>query len=219
MIVSDRGPDVHGLQRKHRRAIRDHPALDDRREHAGRHDGRGTYSGQPDPFLGLPDSSGEADVPFLDENLKPRRVSNLAADPFVTLQWGLYLFAPSISALKTSRMGLRAITNGPFAVGRIGRPRDAGPRHRRSVGRRARGRRVNQSGATAAVYAAIRAMHGGVRRTPYGVLVASRDLVMQVLRKDSVFSVSEYQRRFGRSVGEGYLGMDSGPEYEAARSE
>ncbi len=71
-----------------------------------------------------------------------------------------------------------------------------------------------QSGTTAAVYAAIRARHGGGVRTPYGVIVASRDLAMHVLRNDSVFSVSEYQRRFGRSVGEGYLGMDSGPEYK-----
>ena len=52
-----------------------------------------------------------------------------------------------------------------------------------------------------------------MRRTPYGVVVASADLALQVLRDDTAFSVADYQNRFRASVGENYLGMDSGREY------
>ena len=70
----------------------------------------------------------------------------------------------------------------------------------------------NSAGITSAVLAAIRIEHQGVLRTPYGVIVASEKLAMQVLASDPTFSVSEYQKRFAASVGESYLGMDRGRE-------
>ena len=66
----------------------------------------------------------------------------------------------------------------------------------------------------ALVSAAIRVNDGGVRRTPYGVIVTSDQLVMKVLKDDASFSVSEYQNRMSGSIGQIYLGLDAGPEYD-----
>jgi hypothetical protein len=56
---------------------------------------------------------------------------------------------------------------------------------------------------------------GGVARTEDGVVVTSKELVMQVfLNADSNYSVSGYQTRMTKSIGPIYLGMDWGPEYE-----
>jgi hypothetical protein len=57
-------------------------------------------------------------------------------------------------------------------------------------------------------------LHGGVRRTPYGVIVASEPLVMQVLGDDRRFSVSEYRKRMDASIGQIYLGLDAGDDYQ-----
>jgi hypothetical protein len=56
---------------------------------------------------------------------------------------------------------------------------------------------------------------GGVARTADGVVVTSKELVMQVfLNADGNYSVSGYQERMSKSIGPIYLGMDWGPEYE-----
>lgn len=170
------------------------------------------FGGQPDPFLGLADADGQPRTfRFVHEGV-PHSVE-LGSRPFVTLQWGLYAFAPSIPAIRSLTGQAR-----PDLVARAGAL---------AAGRRLLAQlrtqsdwmallediSMTQSGATAAVCAAINAAHGGVLRTPYGVLVTSRDLVNEVLHNDAIYSVSEYQRRFSRSVGEGFLGMDSGEAY------
>jgi hypothetical protein len=56
---------------------------------------------------------------------------------------------------------------------------------------------------------------GGVVRTPDGVVVTSKEMVMKVfLNADGNYSVSGYQERMTKSIGPIYLGMDWGPEYE-----
>lgn len=174
--------------------------------------GASTYSGQPDPIVGLPDVDGSKWFRFVNGTCVHH--VDLGPTPFVTLQWGLYLFTPSIPALQL-------IARDPV-------PDVASAQKMVEVGRRAiDGLRTQDqwaaaleditgvvSGTTAAIYAAIRQHHHGVLRTPYGVIVASHATGMQVLTRDDVFSVSEYQNRFRRSVGEGYLGMDSGADYE-----
>jgi hypothetical protein len=56
---------------------------------------------------------------------------------------------------------------------------------------------------------------GGVVRTADGVVVTSKELVMQVfLNAEGNYSVSGYQERMSKSIGPIYLGMDWGPEYE-----
>jgi hypothetical protein len=56
---------------------------------------------------------------------------------------------------------------------------------------------------------------GGAARTADGVVVTSKELVMQVfLNAEGNYSVSGYQERMSKSIGPIYLGMDWGPEYE-----
>ena len=55
---------------------------------------------------------------------------------------------------------------------------------------------------------------GGVARTPDGVVVTSKELVMQVLlNADGNYTIEGYQARMDQSIGLIYLGMDWGPEY------
>ena len=55
---------------------------------------------------------------------------------------------------------------------------------------------------------------GGVGRTPDGILVTSKELVMQVLlNADGNYTIEGYQARMNQSIGLIYLGMDWGPEY------
>jgi Dyp-type peroxidase family len=172
------------------------------------------FSGQPDPLLGLPDAAGQRFFQFVDQAGNVRHVD--LGQPFVTVRWGLYLFAPSIAALR-----LLAKEPGVDAE-RIRQTVDEGGRiidqlHTSNDWAAAlEDVAAMQSGVTAAVSATISLRDGGVRRTPYGVLVASAELVKHVLEHDELFSVKEYQRRFKLSVGESYLGMDGGPEYDAA---
>ena len=61
--------------------------------------GVGVFSGQPDPLLGLPDADGRRMYRYVGRDGQTHYV-DLGPTPFVTLQWGLYLFAPSIPALE-----------------------------------------------------------------------------------------------------------------------
>jgi hypothetical protein len=55
---------------------------------------------------------------------------------------------------------------------------------------------------------------GGVGRTADGILVTSKELVMQVLlNADGNYTIEGYQARMNQSIGLIYLGMDWGPEY------
>ena len=56
---------------------------------------------------------------------------------------------------------------------------------------------------------------GGVARTPEGVVVTSKELVLLVLlNADGNYTIEGYQPRMEQSIGVIYLGMDWGPEYE-----
>jgi hypothetical protein len=56
---------------------------------------------------------------------------------------------------------------------------------------------------------------GGVARTPEGIVVTSKELVLQVLlNADGNYTIEGYQPRMEQSIGVIYLGMDWGPEYE-----
>jgi hypothetical protein len=56
---------------------------------------------------------------------------------------------------------------------------------------------------------------GGVGRTADGILVTSKELVMQVfLNAEGNYSVQGYDARARQSIGPIYLGLDWGPEYE-----
>src|ERR1019366_7667777 len=63
-----------------------------------------------------------------------------------------------------------------------------------------------------AVWAAVRA-RPGFKETPYGLLVGREEDVVNVLKKASNYSVSEYGRRMSNSFGLLYLGQDPGHDY------
>lgn len=68
----------------------------------------------------------------------------------------------------------------------------------------------------AALWALIRKEEGGLLVTPYGAVVADRDLLLQVLKDPGrCYSVSGQMQRMASTFGELYLGLDDGPQYRA----
>jgi hypothetical protein len=70
---------------------------------------------------------------------------------------------------------------------------------------------------SAGLWAAIREEHGGLLRTPYGVIVANLDLIEQVFKNNEDFSVSGHRARMKLSFGDIFIGKDAaradGDEY------
>ena len=223
-------------------------------------DAERTWSGLRDPFLGIPQPGDPRTVPYRDAK-GVERGFQLPDDPLVTLQWGLYLFMPSMDALRE----LRAMARHAAESEQLTRDRQAAGtafdnnqtpkpvRDRSEVALQRKWAResavgaaliarlkaaegvlgtaaavdrwkavlddlgAHQSGATRAVWTAIRQTQGGCLRTPYGVLVGSAMLVDQVLQDaERRYSVSGYAARMGKSFGRIYLGLDPGADYDAA---
>ena len=167
-----------------------------------------TYSALRDPFLGVPQDGDPHSFAFYDDSGKEKVVPLPPDKPIVKLEWGLYAFVPSIKAiaeLKEIADLAAKITKGTDYHHRKTKETNAPcgsacwrARARRSSPNSARrtvqgfdsaseqwkialediGARM--SSASQAVWAAIRELHGGVLRTPYGVLVCSKKLVNDV---------------------------------------
>jgi len=188
--------------------------------------GSGTYSGASDVFMGVPEPGRPRAFQF-EHEAKVYRVQIDETDrlddqpePFVRLEWGLYSFTPSLSALK--RLAERAKTTARCFVKSWSA--EKGLRElRRLIALEGEGPAAAVAGwkalleestsavefTAASVLAAIRDHHGGVLRTPFGVLVASRVLVDQVLHDaGGQLSVAGYMPRLERSLGPNFLGMD-----------
>lgn len=184
-----------------------------------------------DPLLGVPQLGQTRTFRFHDG----RRASVVALDeasaerPLVKLEWGLYLFAPSATGLARLEALARAASApaGPDArVVARGAQLIAGLREvERASGAAAAAQRwkalledahARSSGDAEALWAAVRACHGGVLRTPYGVLVGSKRAVMQAYGDHGgLCSVKGYQPRLEHSIGMMYLGLDdTGPDCE-----
>jgi Dyp-type peroxidase family len=172
------------------------------------------YSDLSDPITGVPQPG------------QPRRYRlangdpvDLGEQPFVLLDWGLYLFVPS-------RAGLAEILSAPSVPERdwagegqalidslqsleARDPAAAKDQWKRLLEEKdALDHRQDR-----ALWQAVRDRHAGVLRTPFGVLVGEAGLVAQVLAKPTHFSVARYARRLAHCVGENYLGMDP-PEHD-----
>lgn len=187
----------------------------------------GGFSGQSDPFLGVAEIGRKRHFRFeeggrthsiaLDGNEMPLQ----GARPFVRLEWGAYLFVPSLSALKRLGAEAAAVSAVPAPVWSA----DRGLRHIEALEARqvAEGEEAARLGwkalledpqsqedfVAADAWAAIREHRGGALRTPYGVLVADRALVLQAFaNRAGDFSVSGYHERMLGSLGEIYLGLD-----------
>jgi deferrochelatase/peroxidase EfeB len=221
----------------------------------GNSSGPGSFSGLRDPFLGVARAGDPRCFAWTDPKTGAQHQVELPADqPLVTLQWGLYAFVPSLSALQ-ELAALAAERSQEEAITDIRDPRPEADRDalqrkrdrydRDEATRVARGAAViaqlmlaeqtlgfdaavaqwkialedigaRGSGNSQAVWAAIRKLHGGLLRTPYGVLVCSKQLVEEVFANAAQrYTVSGYNGRLARSFGEIYLGLDAGPAYRA----
>ncbi|PZQ73996.1 MAG: hypothetical protein DI563_13440 [Variovorax paradoxus] len=202
----------------------------------GNSGGEGTYSGQRDPIFARP-RPGDRDSFVFGPHPQPAPLPLPAAGPRpVALQWGLYLFVPSVPALEDiARFAAEAgcpvaasTAPGPASAERAAEAKKgaiviaklkaaesalglAAAREQWKLVLEDLGAR--QNGTSQWLWTAVRDLHGGVLRTPYGVLVGSRDRVMEVLGDDRSFSATGYCPRMASSFGTIYLGMDQGPEY------
>jgi Dyp-type peroxidase family len=193
----------------------------------------GSYSGQSDPIFGVAEPGRRRYFRFEHQGQTVRMALD-GSDrlheeprPFVRLEWGAYLLAPSRKAL--AALQERAATRGKKAsvlwraeVGeaKIRELREIESRLGQEAAADAWKTALEDPDAggaftTASIWAAIRELHGGVLRTPFGVLVADRSMVEQVVadRRQNL-SANGYLSRMHRSFGEIYLGLDAGPAYD-----
>ncbi|MEY4748946.1 MAG: hypothetical protein RIQ60_1160 [Pseudomonadota bacterium] len=159
----------------------------------------------------------DATTPLLDDPVAPTR-----------LEWGLYLFAPSIRSLGELQLHADAATQA------LARPVPWDLAHGRAQLRRLLALEASGDSSAAraawkaaiedpqaidrldaaALLAAIRADAGGLLRTSYGVIVAERELLGQVFfDPNERYSVCGHLDRMRRSFGEIALGLDDGPQY------
>ena len=186
----------------------------------------GGFSCPGDPFLAVPVPGQQGVLRYLDGEVKRQPLDRAdGARPLVGLEWGMYLFVPSMATLT-------AITGPQRRSGRVDRGQQLIDRIRRAeaeetLGPSGEAHRVpactqwkalledlhpSQEEDLDAVWEAIRVEHGGVLRTPYGVLVGSERLVREVLADDGTrFSIREYWWRLKNSFGDIYLSMDRHP--------
>ena len=190
----------------------------------------GVFSGQSDPLLGVPQDGDRRVFRFEHAGNAMRVELDVVADrPFVRLEWGMYLFVPSIPTLRRLAEAKVApippvwsAALGEVYVAKLLQAKAAGaPDAELAAQWKALLEDISSrmSNTAASVWAAIRERHGGVLRTPYGVLVAGRDLARDVyLDPDGRYSVCGYAPRMQRSFGMIYLGLDQGPGYQAQSS-
>lgn len=201
----------------------------------------GASSSPSCPIVGVAENGFAKHYRFLYEDGGIEKIANVALEPnkkdffdereaITRLEWGMYLFAPSLTALKNIEQVALAASHAKCPMnlpwnGRQGRETIS----------RLRAIEITEGGASAkeawkaaiedshaidrlenaALWSAIREDHDGILRTPYGVLVANRELVSQVyLDKDQLYSVSGQYERLRNSIGSLYLGLDAGEQYD-----
>jgi hypothetical protein len=151
-----------------------------------------------DPIAGVPQPGGSV-FRFIHNGAAQSVPLAAAEAPIVSLDWTLYAFAPSITAiasLKDPPPKHTATGADRLKIGRrmIERLRDPG---------------LRDTGLSAAVWEAIRHDHDGVLPCPLGLLVGSPERVMELLKdRGERYSVCGYDERFAKSVGQLYLGFD-----------
>lgn len=188
----------------------------------------GGFSGQSDPLLGVP-AHGQQRYFRFEEGGESYQIaldgySQRPGEPvtFVRLQWGAYLFTPSIRVVEKLARLARAhageASKGPWSITEGWKRIQALFATERTHGAEAAADawkvaledpEAQRNFESASIWAAIRAHCAGVLRTPYGVLVADRFHIDEVLHDDQrLYSVSGYHDRMTQSIGEIYLGLD-----------
>lgn len=176
----------------------------------------GVHASHSDPLLGVPQPGVRRTFQWLGEDGQVMRV-DLGDEPITELQWGLYLFAPSLEGLRVLAQEPAAPAAAP-ASRPAAAPADpgedydpAGPAFdRRKL--LLQGRREDKD----AFWQLVRDQ-GGRLQTAYGLLEARKPEVLEVLRDGgTTHSVCGYGRRFAGTLGEGFLGLDDPRHRELA---
>ncbi|HMN71560.1 MAG TPA: GDSL-type esterase/lipase family protein [Rhodoblastus sp.] len=194
----------------------------------------GSYSGVSDPLLGLAEPGKKRFYRFEHEG----KVVHMPLDgedrlhveprPFVRLEWGAYLFTPSIKALgllkeRAAARDLKPLLPWTVEAGEktIAELREFERAHGAEAALEAWKAVLEDPDfaadyTSASVWAAIRENHGGLLRTPFGVLVADKDMVRDVfVDADEALTITGYLPRMHRSFGVLYLGLDPNQEDKA----
>ena len=192
----------------------------------------GGFSGRSDPLIGIPMPGERRIYAFEHADAKGSRVHRLPldgnevptvlADPLVRLEWGAYLFTPSMAALEAlERRGADVTVSttpcewpwspdrGRAAIERLqsmnGTEGDLADAWKAAL----EDPEALKDFSAASIWAAIRCQFGGVLRTPYGVLAASHAHADAVLTNPANhYSVDGYRGRSAPTLGEMYLGLD-----------
>ena len=194
----------------------------------------GSYSGQSDPIFGLAEPGRRRHFRFEHQG-KTVRMALDGSDrlhdgprPFVRVEWGAYLLAPSKSALAILKERAEAkYDTRPVAWSaktgdlKIADLREIEKQQGAQAAITAWKAALEDPDAatdftTASIWAAIRERHGGVLKTPFAVLIAERGRVDDALLNVSGnLSVKGYLPRMHDSFGEIYLGLDAqDPAYQ-----
>ena len=188
----------------------------------------GSSSGDSDPFLGLAEPGRLRHFRF-EHGGQTVRVALDGSDrlhdeprPFVRLEWGAYFFAPSKKALVDLQQWAASQGRKPAVTWSADEGEEEIARLRLIESRQGEAAAMDawktaledpdsaSHFVNASIWAAIRERHGGALRTPFGVLVADRDLVYQVLsNSDTKLTITGYLPRMTRSFGILYLGRDA----------
>ena len=210
----------------------------------------GSTSSESCPIVGVPENGYPRFFRFeyIDQKTGQSHVFRVqleAATPIFNepstltrLEWGMYLFAPSICVLNK----LQAVASSAAAVAATGTAPNLPWQvsKGRSLIASLQGLVFTQGHCaaaqawkaviedpesidrldSAAVWAAIRQDFDGVLKTPYGTLVASREMVSDVFMDSAEqYSVSGQFERMTKSFGEISLGLDFGPRYTEESTE
>ena len=197
-----------------------------------------SYSGVGDPLLGLAEPGRRRYFRF-EHDGQTVRIALDGSDrlhdeprPFVRLEWGAYLFAPSKKALADLQQWAAAQGNKRPLAWSADEGEDEIVRLREienNLGGQAaiaawkavlEDPDAAANFTNASIWAAIRERHGGVLRTPYGILVADRGMVEQVFADpERRLTITGYIPRMRRSFGVLYLGLDAHQEDRAYEQE
>jgi len=192
----------------------------------------GLLSAEADPMLGVAEPHKPRTLRF-EHNGNIERFDMNEPKPaaqFVTLEWGLYFFVPSIAALKLlstyespvePELPETLVEKARQAIHQLQQlellQQKIPPAHEDDKAsllwkQLLEDLSARESGMTEAIWSLVRKEHGGVLRTSYGVLIGSRETVMDALRDSGEkFSVRRYWQRMKATIGAGYLGMDRVP--------
>lgn len=171
----------------------------------------GVSSRHADPFMAVPEP-GERRTWRIPVGTTGVRRLDLGDQPFVELEWGIYLFVPSLHALTK----LDALSQELPKQASQQPPDVATPLSELAAWQTRLESPVDDERDEA--WKLVRESPGGVLETAYGKLVGSLAAVEEALRNENgAYSVRGYGARMADSIGHGYLGMDDPRHSELAK--